>query len=144
MTATSGTIASTKRFVWCGSELCEERDAANAVTKMFFDEGEQIGGTNYFYQKDHLGTIWAMTDSSGALRAWYNYDPYGNQTKLGGDMDADFGFAGYYRHAPSGLYLTVFRGYSADTGTFINRDPIEEEGGLNLYDYVGNNPVNWV
>src|ERR1035437_2032294 len=32
--------------------------------------------------------------------------------------------------------------YSPDTGRWLNREPIQEAGGLNLYDYVGNNPVN--
>jgi uncharacterized protein RhaS with RHS repeats len=34
--------------------------------------------------------------------------------------------------------------YSPDTGRWLNRDPIQETGGLNLYDYVANNPVNFV
>ncbi|MCF7689359.1 MAG: RHS repeat-associated core domain-containing protein, partial [Cephaloticoccus sp.] len=34
------------------------------------------------------------------------------------------------------------RYYSPSLGRFINRDPIEEQGGINLYAFVGNNPVN--
>ncbi len=34
------------------------------------------------------------------------------------------------------------RYYSPSLGRFINRDPIEEQGGINLYSFVGNNPVN--
>jgi len=34
--------------------------------------------------------------------------------------------------------------YSPDTGRWLNRDPIQEAGGLNLYDYVANNPINWI
>lgn len=32
--------------------------------------------------------------------------------------------------------------YSPDTGRWLNRDPIQEDGGLNLYRYVANNPIN--
>ncbi|HEU6448241.1 MAG TPA: RHS repeat-associated core domain-containing protein [Verrucomicrobiae bacterium] len=140
---TNGVTGSTKRFVWCGgSTPCEERDGSNAVQKRFFAEGEQIGSANFFYLRDYLGSIQQVIDGTGAVRAQYDYDPYGNQTKVQGDMDADFGFAGYYRHAASGLYLTMFRAYDPDSGRWINRDPIEEEGGLNLYEYVGNDVVN--
>jgi hypothetical protein len=42
------------------------------VTKQFFSDGEQINGVNYYYQKDHLGTIWSMTDGSGTMHGPYN------------------------------------------------------------------------
>jgi len=42
------------------------------------------------------------------------------------------------------LHLTLYRAYDADTGRWISRDPIGENGGINLYGYVANNPVNWV
>ena len=34
--------------------------------------------------------------------------------------------------------------YRTDFGRWLTHDPIEERGGINLYDYVGNNPVNWI
>jgi RHS repeat-associated protein len=48
-----------------------------------------------------------------------------------------------YRHA-SGLYLTHYRFYDPEAGRWLNRDPIGEHGGINLYAYVGGNPVNFV
>jgi RHS repeat-associated protein len=138
----NGTVTSTKQFVWYGKQLAEERDANNTVVKRFFPEGERYGIANYYFTKDHLGNIREMVDSSGTIRARYDYDPYGRRTKVSGDLEADFGFTGYYVHQPSGLQLALYRAYDADTGRWINRDPIGEMGGLNLYDYVGNNPVN--
>jgi RHS repeat-associated protein len=114
------------------------------VTKRFFGQGEQISGTNYFFTWDHLGSVREMTDSSGSIRARYDYDPYGRKTKVSGSLESDFGFTGHYYHAVSGLCLTLFRAYDPDTGRWINRDPIEEPGGINLYDYVLNDPVNAV
>ena len=35
-----------------------------------------------------------------------------------------------------------FRYFSPETGRWLNRDPIEEEGGLNLYSFVKNDPMN--
>ncbi|TAE89542.1 MAG: hypothetical protein EAZ81_12830, partial [Verrucomicrobia bacterium] len=42
----------------------------------------------------------------------------------------------------TGLYYYGYRYYHPQTGRWINRDPIEEEGGLNLYGFVGNDGVN--
>jgi RHS repeat-associated protein len=85
-----------------------------------------------------------MIDSGANIVARYDYDPYGRRTKTSGSMDADFGFTGYYMHQPSGLQMALYRAYDADSGTFINRDPIGEAGGLNLFDYVGNDPIDWI
>lgn len=38
--------------------------------------------------------------------------------------------------------MTWFRAYDAGLGRWISSDPIAEDGGLNLYGYVGNDPVN--
>ena len=138
----SGNVTSTKNFVWDGMSIAEERDASNTVTKRFYGQGEQIAGTCYFYTRDHLGSVREMTDSNGTLHARYDYDPYGRLTKTAGDMDADFVYTGHYYHQPSGLYLAPYRAYSADLARWISRDPLEERGGINLYGYIANNPVN--
>ena len=140
----SGTLTSTKQFIWDGMSIAEERDATNTVTKRFYGQGEQIAGTNYYYTRDHLGSVREMTDSSGNLHARYDYDLYGRLTKLSGDLDADFAFTGHYYHQPSGLFLAPYRAYSADLGRWICRDPIGEEGGLNLYGYVSNSPTRFI
>jgi RHS repeat-associated protein len=69
------------------------------------------------------------------------YTLWGGRTRLSGDLDADFGFTGHYHHAPSGLSLAPYRAYSSEMGRWLSRDPIGEEGGINLYGYVNNNPV---
>lgn len=138
----NGTPTSTKQFVWSGAQMCEERDLNNNVTKRFFAEGEQnAGGINLFFFRDHLGSVREALGPAGAIRARYEYDPYGRRTKVAGNLEADFGFTGYYVHQPSGLQLALYRAYDADLGRFINRDPIGEAGGMNLYDYVYNNPI---
>jgi RHS repeat-associated protein len=50
-------------------------------------------------------------------------------------------FTGLYRHAKSNLNLAVYRAYDPDLGRWLNRDPIAEKGGLNLYRYVNNDPI---
>ena len=125
--------------------MCEERDASGGnVTRRFFARGEQNGGTNYFFTRDHLGSVREMTDTAGILHARYDYDPYGRRTKVLGDLDTDFGFTGHYTHTVSGLCLTMFRAYDANWGRWLSRDPLEEFGDLNLYAFVGNTPLHAV
>ncbi|MBL8151689.1 MAG: RHS repeat-associated core domain-containing protein, partial [Blastocatellia bacterium] len=61
--------------------------------------------------------------------------------KESGTKEAEFGYGGYYVHRPSGLYLTWYRQYDPSIARWLSRDPIGEQGGLNLYAYVENNPV---
>ena len=144
MEISGGTTNSDKKFLWCGTELCEERDSTEStVTKRFFSQGEQISGTDYFFTRDQLGSIREMTDSGGTIHARYDYDPYGVKTKISGDMDADFGFTGHFFHQKSSLSLTLYRVYDANAGRWLNQDPLGELGGLNLYGYVHDNPINF-
>ncbi|MFD2257167.1 RHS repeat-associated core domain-containing protein, partial [Luteolibacter algae] len=50
---------------------------------------------------------------------------------------------GHHHHAKSGLVLTWYRAYDPVTATWLSPDPLGEAGGLNLYGYVGNDPVNY-
>jgi RHS repeat-associated protein len=139
---TGGVATSTKNLILVGSEVSEERDASNNVTKRYYAQGMQVGSNTNYYARDHLGSIRELTDSSGAIHARYDYDPYGRRTKTTGTSDADFGFTGYYYHQASTLHFALYRAYAADLGRWISRDPILEAGGLNLYGYSVNDPVN--
>ena len=83
-------------------------------------------------------------NAAGVMQARYDYDPYGRVTIVSGNLTADFGYSGMYYHAPSGLSLTLYRAYNADSGRWLSRDPMLESGGLNLYDYVSNKPISEV
>ena len=145
-------VVSDRRFVWSGFSAAEERDGGGGtINKRFFDKGVQnvAGPTpgNYYYTKDHLGSIREVTDSSGALHARYDYDPYGLTMKVAGDMDLDFAFTGHQYHVPSGLNLTLYRAYNPALSEWLSRDPLtnaEMKQGPNLYLYVANNPVNLI
>lgn len=50
-------------------------------------------------------------------------------------------YTGHFWHVPSGLYLALYRAYDPELGRWISEDPIEEDGGINLYRYVGNNAI---
>lgn len=136
----SGSVTSTKQYVYCQTEICEERDGTGAIARQFFPRGERISGTNYFYGKDHLGSVREMTNVAGVPQAEYEYDPWGKATKLGGAQDATFQYAGYYKHERSGLNLTLYRAYAPVLGRWLSRDPLGEDAGTNLFAYVGNDP----
>ena len=145
----NGSEVSFRRFVWCNGEICEERDAAGVVAKRFFPQGVKVetgpNAGNYFYTRDHLGSIRELTDSGGNVRARYAYDPYGRRTKLTGDMDTDFGFAGMFWSAEANLSLTLMRAYDPELGRWLSRDPLpgaELSQGPNLYAYLVNDPIN--
>ena len=138
---TNGSVISTRKFVWCGNEKCEFRDANDAVTLMAYPQGQYVGVTKYFYFRDHLGSIREMMRSNGTLVARFDYDPWGRSTTVLNTTLPDFNFTGLYRHSASNLDLADYRAYDPDLGRWLSRDPISEGGGLNLYAYVNNGPV---
>jgi RHS repeat-associated protein len=140
-----GTPSSTKRFVWIDAAIAEERENdGTTVAKRFFNQGEQISSSNYYYTFDHLGSIREMVDNSGTIQARYDYDPYGKTSKTSGPLDSDFQFAGYYKHPSSGLNLTLYRAYDSETGKWLSRDPLKEQVSPNLYQYGSNEPTNQI
>jgi RHS repeat-associated protein len=147
----NGAEVSLRRFVWCDSALCEERDGSGDVTKRFFPFGMQVetgpAAGSYYYTRDHLGSVRELIDSGGNVRARYWYDPFGRRTKLSGDLDADFGFTGMFFASEAGLSLARFRVYDAEVGRWLSRDLLsnaEVREGPNLYAYVANDPINQV
>ena len=136
----ASSVVTVKQFVWCGDSRTETRDAAGTLTDLYFSYGQADSVSSSYYTKDQLGSIRELTDGFGSLQAQYNYDPFGRIDYLGSRV-ADFQYAGYYFHQPSGLSLTVRRSYSSGLGRWISRDPLELIGGLNVYSYVGNNPT---
>lgn len=138
---TGSTINSTRKFVWCGQEKCEFRDATNAVTQRNYSQGQYVGTTAYFYTRDHVDSIREMFTGGGTAVARYDYDPYGRSTTILGTTPTDMNFTGLYRHSKSNLDLATYRAYDLDLGRWLNRDPLGENAGINLYNYVGNGPV---
>jgi RHS repeat-associated protein len=59
-------------------------------------------------------------------------------------VDNPFRFPGQYYDPETGLHYNYFRYYNPQTGRYLTPDPIGLEGGINLFAYVENNPVNWI
>ncbi len=141
----TGTVVSSKSFVWDGLTIADQR-IGSTVSKQYFTEGwrDASAGTNYFYGRDHLGSVREVVNASSSVLTRYGYDAYGRGSKLSGTVDSDFQYTGHYAHSPSGLFLAPYRAYDAELGRWISRDPLGEGGGINLYGYVSNDPINWI
>lgn len=101
----------------------------------------------YCYHFNATGSTVAMTDSSQTMVNKYAYDPFGKVTNQEEAIPRPFKFVGQYgvMTEPNGFYYMRARYYDPNVGRFISEDPIGFEGGdVNLYAYVGNNPVNLI
>lgn len=143
----NGAVTADHSYLWCGQVRCLAHDntqAGSPVSTQYFSQGVISGGTSLYYVTDRFGSVTQMVSGSGGIVAQYAYDPYGNQTVVSGTFASDIGYAGYYHHAASGLNFAQFRAFDPTHGRWLNRDPSEEAGGLNLYEYGIDDPVNIV
>jgi RHS repeat-associated protein len=102
---------------------------------------------SYYYHADGLGSIVAITDDARRVVQTYEYDFFGNGA-FGGLHDMKnrikqpYAFTGREFDSDTRMYYYRARYYDPSTGRFTQQDPIGYNGGLNLYAYVGGNPVN--
>jgi RHS repeat-associated protein len=101
-------------------------------------------GENYYYHVNGLGTVTALTDSSRTIAQSYVYDSFGKIISHSGNVENPYTYTAREHDAETGLYYYRARYYDAGIGRFISEDPIGIDGGINLYLYVQNNPVNYV
>jgi len=139
-----GVIQSDTRVLWCERAICEEHDATGTtVARRAFARGEQVAGAARFFARDHLGSVTEVTDTAGTLLARYTFDPWGRRTLVIGTDVTTVGFTGHRWQANGELWLTLYRGYDANSGRWLSQDPIGVLGGVNLYSYAAGNPVRF-
>ena len=115
---------------------------AHGVTGLI---SENRGGTSKFYHPDALGSVRALTNTSGTVTDSRSTDAFGLVVASSGSTPTPFGFvgsAGYQQDSETGLMRLGHRMYDASTGRFISRDPIQ--AGYNWYAYCENDSVNAV
>ncbi len=141
-----GVTTADHSYTWCGPVRCLAHDntqSGSPVSTQYFPQGVIVSGTAYYYVQDRLGSVTQLVTNTGTVAAQYAYDPYGNKSTVSGTVVSDIGYAGYFNHAVSGLDFALFRAYDPAHARWINRDPIAEAGGLNLYAYADGNPITW-
>ncbi len=142
--------SSTTRFGYDGVKAIAEYDGSNNLLRRYVDAPgidqpivwyEGTGTTDRrFLSSDERGSIISVSDSSGNKLAINTYDEYGipGSTNLG-----RFQYTGQMWLPEVGLYHYKARAYSPTLGRFMQTDPIGVAGGINIYGYTGNDPVNF-
>lgn len=130
----------TKSYVW-GLDLSQTLQGAGGIGGLV---ASVEGANTYYYLYDGNGNVGQIVNASdGSVAAHYEYDPFGNVVYASGALAGGnpFRFSTKYHDDETGLVYYGYRYYSPELGRWLNRDPIEEEGGLNLYAFVTNNPI---
>jgi RHS repeat-associated protein len=168
-THTVGTAQPTnpvKQFVWNTDTLLQERTGTSAVAgsvvRTHYSGGflDEAGANDRTYQTltDHLGNIPEILNANaaaasftggslGGVAARYDYTAFQGPIKVSGPttLNASVLTIGrYYHHEASGLEFAKYRAYDPALGRWLNEDPIEEEGEINLYGFVRNGPIQFV
>ena len=97
----------------------------------------QKDGTWFTYGYDPTKNICEVFGPAGYIRAAYAYAPFGAVT-ASGDVTQPFQWSSEHYDSELDLVYYNYRHYSPSLGRFLSRDPIEEQGGLNLDAFVGN------
>ena len=90
---------------------------------------------------DNVGNITSVIDSQRNIINSYAYSPFGELIVEQEQVKLNIGFNTKYED-DSGLIYYNNRYYDSELGRFISQDPIFEEGGVNLYNFVENAPIN--
>jgi RHS repeat-associated protein len=153
--ASSDTI----NYYYDGNRIIEERNNTNTVTATYTYGGVWIddilemdrNGSSYYYVKDDLGSVVAVTDNTGDVVERYDYNPFGGTViwdssytvqRTGSAIGNRFMFTGREYDAEVRLYNYRARHYDPAIGRFMQRDPIGSGGfNPNLQTRVYGEPV---
>ncbi|MDO4410591.1 MAG: RHS repeat-associated core domain-containing protein [Akkermansia sp.] len=97
----------------------------------------QKDGTWYTYGWDLTKNICEIFGQNGYIRSTYAYTPFGSVT-ANGDINQPIQWSSEHYDSELALVYYNYRHYNPMDGRWINRDPIAEQGGWNLYGFVGN------
>ena len=153
----------TNKFVWDGKVLVAIVDQNNNLL-MSFMRGLDLSGSlqgaggvggllavnfptngTHFAAFDGNGNVAALVNAAdGTLSANYEYGPFGEAIRVTGAVGRlnPIRFSTQFADEVTGRIKYLYREYTPSTGTWPNRDPIEENGGLNNYEIAGNDVLN--
>jgi len=130
--------------------IMETLTTASGATKTFYTQGANTdehlalarNGQNWFYHADGLGSTTAITDQNANIVQTYTYDSFGT-VKTTSSFANSYTYTAREWDRETGLYYYRARYYDPMEGRFISRDPIGFRGGINVFAYTKNNPINY-
>jgi len=140
----------TTSYVHDGDQVIVEYDGSGQMLRRYiYGPGidqpvcMKTGSALYYYHFDGLGSVIALTDASGNVVETFAYTPYGEANQVS-SLGNPYLYTGREYDSETGLYFYRARYYDAKLGRFQQSDPIKHYGGMNLYSYVQNNPINLI
>jgi RHS repeat-associated protein len=126
------------------------RDNSGALVGTRVPEGSPVARKRYYYLRDALGSVVAVTNDAGAVVRRHVYgDPYGedvsNDTIVTGAPSNPYRFAGEYFDSETSLYKIGERYYDPALARWTQKDPMLQAFSpreASAYGYVGGDPVN--
>jgi RHS repeat-associated protein len=140
-------MSTTTNFLYDGANAVQEfgtNPTANLLTGGVDERFMRTSATETDnYLTDALGSTVEQTGASGATEEQYIYSPYGSQSASGMTTTNSYAYTG---REFDGLGVDYYRAryYNPTTGRFLSEDPMGFAGGINLYAYAKNNPVNFL
>jgi len=139
------------RLTYDGVAVVQERDSGNAPLTSYTRSGSYLlsrtdNQGSVFYHADGMGNVTALVDAQQTLEGRYLYDPFGRLLGMWGPVAPRnvMRFSSKPVDLLTGDYDFGYRRYSTDLQRWLHQDPIREAGGINLYQFVGNNPLSYV
>lgn len=137
-----------ERYVYDGNNLIGSLNNVGA-TQDFITFGPGIdrpigsisGSESKYYYANHQRSVMTIANDVNVINQ-YSYDPFG-VTNAKGDLSDKIRYAGREQDHDE-LYFNRYRYYDTAIRRFISEDPLGVKGGINLYAYVGNNPINYI
>jgi RHS repeat-associated protein len=160
------TPVSSTRYLYAGWRCLAEIDSSDALQRSYcwgagadhsFHLGDsagallwvqdEVGDVSHLACSDRNGNVTALVSAAtGDRTAAYTYGPFGELLEIEGSYASSNPIRYSSKHAePVGdLYYYGYRFLKPDTGQWLSRDPITEDGGLNLYAFVVNRPMHFI
>ncbi|MCC7375420.1 MAG: hypothetical protein IT581_12265, partial [Verrucomicrobiales bacterium] len=165
------TLSNETRYLYHGMRVVQERNGSD-VPQVSYTRGPDLSGslegaggigglvgrshgynagtgawtTHHFYHSDGNGNVTYLVNASQGLGVSFRYDAFGRTTAASpGTLttsDNVYRFSSKEHHLKSGLYYYGYRFYDPNLQRWLNRDPLGEEGGFNLYAFADNDAIN--
>ncbi len=143
----AGGVLNTEDGPWSSDTVSGSPEGAGGIGGMLArSDGYSSGSwtSHNYYHADGNGNITYMVNSSQSMVATYRYDPFGNSISQSGSLAGAnvYRFSSKAIHVKSGMYYYGYRWYDPNLQRWLNRNPLGEQGDLNLYRFAGNQSVN--